>query len=73
MLQNQVEHRHPHVKEQGGENILLFGGGIIPDEDIASLEKIGVSKLYTPGATTQEIIDWLNEAAGQGKDNQKIM
>ncbi len=61
------------LKEQGGEGILLFGGGIIPDEDIAKLEKIGVAKLYTPGAATTEIVEWLEKAALEKKNDQKIM
>ncbi|MFH1699070.1 MAG: cobalamin B12-binding domain-containing protein [Candidatus Zixiibacteriota bacterium] len=61
------------LKKQGGEGIMLFGGGIIPDEDIAKLEKIGVAKLYTPGAATTDIIEWLKKAVLEKKDNQKIM
>ncbi len=41
------------------DDILLFGGGIIPDEDITKLTELGVGKLFTPGASTFEIVDYL--------------
>ncbi|MEW6014329.1 MAG: cobalamin B12-binding domain-containing protein, partial [Candidatus Zixiibacteriota bacterium] len=44
------------LREKKADHIILFGGGIIPDEDVAALEKMGVSKLFTPGATTEEAI-----------------
>jgi len=42
----------------------VFGGGIIPDADIAELEQMGVAKIFTPGATTTEIVDWVRSALG---------
>jgi methylmalonyl-CoA mutase C-terminal domain/subunit len=42
-------------------DIVVFGGGIIPDADIPELERIGVAKIFTPGATTQSIVDWVRE------------
>ena len=47
------------LKEQGGEDIAVFGGGIIPDADIPPLEAAGIKAIFTPGATTTEIIDWV--------------
>jgi methylmalonyl-CoA mutase, C-terminal domain len=47
------------LKERGADDIVVFGGGIIPDADIAELEKMGVAKLFTPGATTTEIVEWV--------------
>jgi len=47
------------LKEKKAEVILVFGGGIIPDEDIKELEKLGVKKIFTPGAKMEEIIDWI--------------
>ena len=38
---------------------MVFGGGIIPADDIAELEKLGVAKIFTPGATTASIIEWV--------------
>jgi methylmalonyl-CoA mutase, C-terminal domain len=45
--------------ERGAADIGVFGGGIIPDEDIPLLEELGVAKVFTPGATTGEITDWV--------------
>lgn len=61
------------LREKGAENILLFGGGIIPDEDVAALEKKGVAKLFTPGAATTEIIEWLNGAVAGRKKDEKLL
>ena len=44
------------LREKGAEDIAVFGGGIIPAEDIAALKAMGVKELFTPGATTQDII-----------------
>jgi methylmalonyl-CoA mutase C-terminal domain/subunit len=41
---------------------VVFGGGIIPEADIPELEKIGVAKVFTPGATTTEIVAWVRGA-----------
>lgn len=49
------------MKEKGLDDVLLFGGGIIPDADIKRLKEMGVGELYTPGANTQNIIKFLNE------------
>ena len=52
--------------ERGIDDVVVFGGGIIPDEDIPELEKLGVARIFTPGATTTEIVDWVREhVAGQ--------
>jgi methylmalonyl-CoA mutase C-terminal domain/subunit len=52
------------LREQGAESILLFGGGIIPREDVETLKSLGFAELFTPGATTQQIVDWLRGALG---------
>ncbi|PDP87480.1 methylmalonyl-CoA mutase [Glycomyces fuscus] len=49
------------LRENGAEDIRVFGGGIIPDADIAELERMGVAKIFTPGAPTSEIADWVRE------------
>src|SRR3989339_358649 len=46
------------MKKQGVKNVLLSGGGIIPDEDIKKLSKMGVGRLFTPGAPLSEIVDY---------------
>jgi methylmalonyl-CoA mutase C-terminal domain/subunit len=53
------------LRERGIDDVVVFGGGIIPDEDIPELEKLGVAKIFTPGATTQEIVDWVREHLGE--------
>jgi len=47
------------MKKQGVDDILLFGGGIIPEEDIAKLKELGVGELFTPGADTTEVARFL--------------
>jgi methylmalonyl-CoA mutase C-terminal domain/subunit len=49
------------LKEKGAEDIALFGGGIIPPEDIAALKAMGVKELFTPGTSTQDIIRFVHE------------
>ena len=50
------------LAERDASDIRVFGGGIIPDEDIPVLEELGVAKVFTPGATTGEITGWVAEA-----------
>jgi methylmalonyl-CoA mutase C-terminal domain/subunit len=50
------------LKGQGVDNVLITVGGTIPQDDIAALERLGVAKVYTPGTTTQEIIDFIESA-----------
>jgi len=45
-------------------DIVVFGGGIIPEADIAELESLGVATIFTPGATTQSIVDWVVSRVG---------
>ena len=47
------------MKEKGMDDVLLTGGGIIPEEDMTELNKMGVGKLFAPGATTSEISDYI--------------
>jgi methylmalonyl-CoA mutase C-terminal domain/subunit len=47
------------MKEKGLDNVLLTGGGIIPDEDMAALQEMGVGKLFAPSAPTTEIADYI--------------
>jgi methylmalonyl-CoA mutase, C-terminal domain len=55
------------LRERGADDIVVFGGGIIPDADIAELQALGVAKLFTPGATMTEIVDWVRSALGSSK------
>jgi len=47
------------LDEQGASDILLFGGGIIPDEDVPKLKALGVAAVFGPGTLTQDIVDFL--------------
>jgi len=47
------------LSEKDGADIVVFGGGIIPEEDIHSLQQAGVRRMFTPGATTQEVVEWV--------------
>ncbi|MBW3084707.1 Ethylmalonyl-CoA mutase [Austwickia sp. TVS 96-490-7B] len=49
------------LAHQHASDIVVFGGGIIPDDDIVLLEKAGVAKVFTPGATTAEVVAWVEE------------
>ena len=46
------------LKTKDAADIVVFGGGIIPEADLTELEGMGVAKVFTPGATTTEIVDW---------------
>lgn len=50
------------LREHAAEDIVVFGGGIIPEADIPELQRLGVAKIFTPGATMQEIVDWVRTA-----------
>src|ERR1700741_4821748 len=49
------------MKARGLGDVVVFGGGIIPEEDIAKLAEIGVRGIFRPGATTEEIVRWVRE------------
>ena len=49
------------LKKRGADDIAVFGGGIIPAEDAASLEQAGVKKVFLPGTQLNEIVDWVRD------------
>src|SRR5688572_12919561 len=49
------------LKEHGAADVVVFGGGIIPPDDVASLKALGVKELFTPGTSTQDIIRFVRE------------
>jgi methylmalonyl-CoA mutase C-terminal domain/subunit len=56
------------LKERDAGDITVFGGGIIPEADIAELTRIGVARIFTPGASTRAIVDWVEaEFAGAAR------
>ncbi|MQA27313.1 MAG: methylmalonyl-CoA mutase [Micromonosporaceae bacterium] len=53
------------LRERDAEDIVVFGGGIIPEADIPELARIGVAKVFTPGATTRSIVEWVRANVGE--------
>jgi methylmalonyl-CoA mutase, C-terminal domain len=49
------------LKKKGAEDIMVFGGGIIPEEDITELKRLGVAEIFPPGSPLQQIVDFLRE------------
>jgi len=49
------------LKAKGAEDIVVFGGGIIPDDDVVRLKNAGVKGVFTPGTTLKSIIDWVHD------------
>jgi len=49
------------MRQKGLSDVLLFGGGIIPEKDIQTLKNMGVGELFTPGASTNDIVTYLNQ------------
>src|SRR5919198_915658 len=52
------------LQKHDATDILVFGGGIIPDEDITELKRQGVAEIFTPGTPLQDIVDWLRRKFG---------
>ncbi len=48
------------LKDKGAADIQVFGGGIVPDEDIVTLKEAGVLEMFTPGASMKQIIEWVH-------------
>jgi methylmalonyl-CoA mutase, C-terminal domain len=53
------------LRERGADDVLVFGGGIIPRDDIVLLKQQGVAEIFTPGTPTQKIVEWLRAALDQ--------
>ena len=49
------------LRSRKADDIIVFGGGIIPEDDIVELEALGVAKIFTPGATTMSIVEWVED------------
>ena len=52
------------LKARGADDVVVFGGGIIPADDIPLLHDLGVAKIFTPGASPSEIVEWVRTNAG---------
>lgn len=57
------------MNEKGVNDILLFGGGIIPQNDIDELNNLGIGKLFTPGATTTETVEYVKDWVKNNRKN----
>jgi methylmalonyl-CoA mutase C-terminal domain/subunit len=49
------------LKERGAADVAVFGGGIIPDDDAVKLKTLGVREIFTPGASTEDIVKWVSD------------
>lgn len=49
------------LKENEAEDITVIAGGIIPDKDVSGLQKMGISKIFLPGSSTEDIVNWIEE------------
>jgi methylmalonyl-CoA mutase, C-terminal domain len=58
------------LAERDASDIVVFGGGIIPEADIPELEQIGVAKVFGPGATTEDIVTWVRANVGQESQSE---
>ncbi len=53
------------LRERGMENVLVIGGGIIPPDDVALLKDVGVERIFGPGTSLKEVVDYIEGAVGQ--------
>jgi methylmalonyl-CoA mutase, C-terminal domain len=61
------------LREEGADHILLTGGGIIPEEDIKELESKGVGRLFGPGTTTSQAVEYIRGwFAEHGRDRETV-
>ena len=58
------------LRARGADDILIFGGGIVPDEDLPKLKKMGVAAIFTPGTSTQEVVTFLREQLPEAKTQE---
>lgn len=57
------------LQQHDANDILIFGGGIVPEDDIPALERMGVAKIFTPGASTEEITQWVRTNVGHERES----
>lgn len=58
------------LRERGASDVLLFGGGIVPDADLAELESLGVGRIFTPGSATGEVVAYLEDEVRRRRTSQ---
>jgi len=59
------------LKKKGKSNVLVVAGGIIPDEDIQALEKVGIKAIFGPGTSTDKIVDFIKQELTTGKKAER--
>jgi len=60
------------LKESGADDIIVFGGGVIPDDDMPILKEMGVRAVFGPGTPTSEIIEWLQSAVQERRSRERV-
>ena len=53
------------LKERGADDVLVFGGGIVPDQDREPLEELGVGAIFTPGSSTDDVVEYVRDVMAQ--------
>jgi methylmalonyl-CoA mutase C-terminal domain/subunit len=61
------------LDEKGAKDMILFGGGIIPDDDIKALEAKGIDKLFGPGTSTDDIVEYIKSYVGSRIEEEPIL
>jgi methylmalonyl-CoA mutase C-terminal domain/subunit len=56
------------LKEEGAADKLIIGGGIIPEDDMAELKKMGIAEIFGPGTTTETIVDYVKDAMASRRE-----
>jgi methylmalonyl-CoA mutase C-terminal domain/subunit len=56
------------LEKRQATDIVVFGGGIIPDEDVTELKRLGVAEIFTPGTPLKEIVEWLRKRFPEGSE-----
>lgn len=60
------------LKSEGAEDIIVFGGGVIPEDDVPSLKAMGVKAVFGPGTSTSEIVEWLKNAVHERRTKEHV-
>ncbi|HOB11394.1 MAG: cobalamin B12-binding domain-containing protein [Acetomicrobium sp.] len=60
------------LKSEGAEDIIVFGGGVIPEGDVPSLKAMGVKAVFGPGTSTSEIVEWLKNAVHERRTKEHV-
>lgn len=56
------------LKARGAEDVLVFGGGIVPDQDLPELQSLGVGEIFTPGASTRDVVAYVRTEVGNRRE-----